>query len=184
MTGARSGQTVAGGATPTGRVVQTADGQTVAVDNNKNVIGTVVPTQNGSVVVNDNGQTVGSVDANGNVIPTQQSLYAQYQAAGGGGYWEDPIENTIGALGNPYNFVSAVGAGQAINAARNFGTSARAGYVDPNLRTAYNAYEGATSTINDARRNVANLRSVFRGAAYNDPLFERLGRNENNYIRF
>ena len=178
VTGARSGETVTGAAAPTGRVVQTADGQTVAVDNNKNVIGTVVPTQNGSVVVNDNGQTVGSVDANGNVIPTQQSLYAQYLAAGGGGYWEDAVENTIGALGNPYNFVSAIGAGQAINAARNFGTSARAGYLDPVRRA---GWEGARLLATDANMRTAEASKNFIDAATQDPRYNprNPGRYEN-----
>lgn len=97
--GARGGET-AGGAAPVARVVQTADGQTIAVDNNNNLIGSVATDGNGnSVVVNDNGQTVGSVDANGNVIPAQQGLYAQYLAAGGGGFWSHPFSSAWNALG-------------------------------------------------------------------------------------
>lgn len=185
--GARSGETVAGGVStgaraPIARVTRTPDGQIVATDENGNVLGPVVADQNGQpVVVNDNGQTVGNVDANGNVFAAEQGLYAQYKAAGGGGYWEDPIENTIGALGNPYNFVSAVAAGQAINAARNFGTSARAGYVDPNLRGAYNAYEGATSNLRSAGRVLGNAVRDFNQSATNDPLYRSWSRPGSAY---
>lgn len=141
VTGARSGQTVAGGAAPTGRVVQTADGQTVAVDNNKNVIGTVVPTQNGSVVVNDNGQTVGSVDANGNVIPItsepQAGAYAQYQAAGGGGFWSNPGQNILGYASG---VAGAAGTGAILG---ELGESARLGYMNPTVSARYNDLKAA-----------------------------------------
>lgn len=173
VTGARSGQTVAGGAAPTGRVVQTADGQTVAVDNNKNVIGTVVPTQNGSVVVNDNGQTVGSVDANGNVMPIaaepQMGAYAQYQAAGGGGFWSNPGQNV---LGYATGVAGLAGAGAILG---ELGESARLGYVNPDVRSAVNDYRAARDIIRNeavtARRDFNAARNTFRIAAGIDPNF-------------
>lgn len=173
--GARSGQTVAGAAAPTGRVVQTADGQTVAVDNNKNVIGTVVPTQNGSVVVNGDGQTVGSVDANGNVIPTQQGLYAQYQAAGGGGLWQDPVESAIGYAGVSL----AVSGGAAF-----LGQSSRLGYVDPNVRNAVNTYREGQALLGDARDRL--LRSQVRFGLLDDPVQNPLSFSprDPNYQRY
>lgn len=179
VTGARSGQTVVGAATPTGRVVQTAEGQTVAVDNNKNVIGTVVPTQNGSVVVNDNGQTVGSVDANGNVMPTQQSLYAQYKAGGGGGLWQDPVESAVG-----YGVVPlAVSGGAAF-----LGQNARLGYVDPLQEARYAAYNTGRESLSSAANRAKDARAALRLAINADPNFETwqrtLGSGKNAELRY
>lgn len=182
VTGARSGQTVAGGATPTGRVVQTAEGQTVAVDNNKNVIGTVVPTQNGSVVVNDNGQTVGSVDANGNVMPIaadpQMGAYAQYRAAGGGGFWSNPGQNTLAYAGG---IAGAAGAGAILG---ELGESARLGYVSPDVRARYENFSDLNRVARNAASELRTSRELSRISAQRDPLFRSFtGPNAyDNYI--
>ena len=182
VTGARSGETVAGGVStgaraPIARVTQTPDGQTVATDENGNVLGPVVADQNGQpVVVNNNGQTVGSVDANGNVIPTQQSLYAQYLAAGGGGLWQDPIESAVGYAGVPL----AVSGGAAF-----LGQNPRLGYVDPNVRARYDNIADLNRIARDARGELNRSREILRMSAELDPRFANFqGANRlENYVR-
>lgn len=172
-----------GNAAPIGRVGEDENGNPVAFDRDGNVIGPVVRDGNGQpVVINGNGQVAGSVDADGNVTDIASdpamSAYAQYQAAGGGGFWSNPVDSALGVITSPAA-LPVVGA-----YAGALGENARLGYVSPEVRTRYNNLSDLNRIARDARRELSRSRDVLRMTAELDPRFANFqGPNRiENYV--